>query len=190
VFIGFSHTHKGFKCLDVASGRVYVSRDVIFDENIFPFSKLHSNAGARLRAEINLLDPTLLNPNYSSHGDKLVVDQSDDNLIVLMVHLSLFMKIRNKIWSQEHQIMGRKETTHYTRMIRDPFCRTAVRSPHPEAQRDSPSASPSVPRVQKRATVLDLLRLQRVIVWMDHLRLASLKILHSQGGTTTRDNLG
>jgi hypothetical protein len=118
VFIGFSHTHKGFKCLDVASGRVYVSRDVIFDENIFPFSKLHSNAGARLRAEINLLDPTLLNPNYSSHGDKLVVDQSDDNLIVLMVHLSLFMKIRNKIWSQEHQIMGRKETTHYTRMIR------------------------------------------------------------------------
>jgi histone deacetylase 1/2 len=25
VFLGYSHMHKGFKCLDVASGRVYIS---------------------------------------------------------------------------------------------------------------------------------------------------------------------
>jgi hypothetical protein len=37
VFLGYSHLHKGFKCLDPAEGRIYISRDVIFDENIFPF---------------------------------------------------------------------------------------------------------------------------------------------------------
>ena len=47
-FLGYSNLHKGFKCLDVATGHVYVSRDVIFDETIFPFSTLHPNAGARL----------------------------------------------------------------------------------------------------------------------------------------------
>lgn len=48
VFHGYSPHHKGYKCLDVASGRVYISRDVTFDENEFPFSKLHDNADACL----------------------------------------------------------------------------------------------------------------------------------------------
>jgi hypothetical protein len=39
VFIGYSSLHKGYKCLDIDSGRVYISRDVIFDERVFPFSK-------------------------------------------------------------------------------------------------------------------------------------------------------
>jgi histone deacetylase 1/2 len=62
VFLGYSNMHKGFKCLEISSGRVYVSRDVVFDETEFPFSKLHSNAGARLREEISLLPFNLLNP--------------------------------------------------------------------------------------------------------------------------------
>jgi hypothetical protein len=39
VFIEYSSLHKGYKCLDIDSGRVYISRDVIFDERVFPFSK-------------------------------------------------------------------------------------------------------------------------------------------------------
>jgi histone deacetylase 1/2 len=57
--------HKGFKCLEISSGRVYISRDVVFDETEFPFSKLHSNAGARLKEEISLLPLNLLNPDGS-----------------------------------------------------------------------------------------------------------------------------
>jgi hypothetical protein len=34
---------------------VYISRDVVFDEHVFPFASLHPNAGARLRKEIELL---------------------------------------------------------------------------------------------------------------------------------------
>lgn len=37
VFVGYSSLHKGYKCLDVATGRVYVSQDVVFDEYLFPF---------------------------------------------------------------------------------------------------------------------------------------------------------
>jgi hypothetical protein len=43
--------HKGYKCLDITIGHVYISRDV-FDESVFPFSKLHPNAGKCLRNEI------------------------------------------------------------------------------------------------------------------------------------------
>jgi histone deacetylase 1/2 len=37
VFLGYSSRHKGFKCLEPNTGRVYISRDVIFDESVFPF---------------------------------------------------------------------------------------------------------------------------------------------------------
>ncbi|XP_071683458.1 uncharacterized protein [Lolium perenne] len=43
------------------TGCVYISRDVVFDENIFPFASLHPNAGALLKKEILLL------PSSTSH---------------------------------------------------------------------------------------------------------------------------
>jgi hypothetical protein len=63
--------HKGFKCLDIPTGRVYVCRDVIFDENIFPFKNLHPNAGAKLRSEVLLLPPALLNRESLRQGGEV-----------------------------------------------------------------------------------------------------------------------
>ena len=37
VFIGYSPSHKGYKCLH-PSGQVYIARHVIFDESSFPYS--------------------------------------------------------------------------------------------------------------------------------------------------------
>jgi hypothetical protein len=60
-FMGYRSSHKGYKCLDVVSGCVYVSRDVMFDEGVFPFSSLHPNSGAQLHSDILLLPPPLRN---------------------------------------------------------------------------------------------------------------------------------
>jgi hypothetical protein len=48
----------------VSTGRVYISRDVVFDEAVFPFHHMHPNAGALLRREILLLDPSLHNSEF------------------------------------------------------------------------------------------------------------------------------
>jgi hypothetical protein len=58
--------HKGYKCLNISTGRLYISHDIVFDESIFPFASIHSNAGAQLRAEITLL-PLNLQP-FNLHG--------------------------------------------------------------------------------------------------------------------------
>jgi hypothetical protein len=68
--------HKGFKCLDISEGRVYISRDVIFDETVFPFSELHANTGARLLGEILLLPGHLTNPHNATIGDDFTTDHS------------------------------------------------------------------------------------------------------------------
>jgi hypothetical protein len=47
--------HKGFKCLDLFTGRIYISRDVIFDEQFFPFAALHSTVGPRYHSDVLLL---------------------------------------------------------------------------------------------------------------------------------------
>ena len=67
-FLGYSSLHKGYKCLDISIGRVYISRDVVFDESIFPFAHLHPTAGARLRQEIFWL-PSSLFPQSDQMGE-------------------------------------------------------------------------------------------------------------------------
>jgi hypothetical protein len=66
-FIGYSNLDKGFKCLDISTGLLYISRDIVFDETLFPFATLHSNASARLRAEIELLPLSLHPVNLHHH---------------------------------------------------------------------------------------------------------------------------
>jgi hypothetical protein len=74
----YNNLHKGFKCLDISTGRVNVSRDVIFDETIFPFSTLHPNTGARLRSEIALLPSHLFSHNFGpEHIADLVTNPPD-----------------------------------------------------------------------------------------------------------------
>jgi hypothetical protein len=78
-FLGYSTQHKGFKCLDIVEGRIYILRDVVFDETIYPFAKLNPNAGARLRSEISLLPCSPL----SGHNDACL---TNDDLTLTNLH--------------------------------------------------------------------------------------------------------
>ena len=39
VFLGYLNMHKGYKCLHLDTGRLYISRDVVFNEFDYPLSK-------------------------------------------------------------------------------------------------------------------------------------------------------
>ena len=39
LFLGYSTSHKGYKCMS-SSGRIYISKDVIFNESKFPYADL------------------------------------------------------------------------------------------------------------------------------------------------------
>jgi hypothetical protein len=76
VFFGYSSMHRGYKCLKVSNGRVYMSRDVTFDEEVFPFSELNPNAGAQLRSDVALFHPTFFRHDC---GDITIHDHITDN---------------------------------------------------------------------------------------------------------------
>jgi hypothetical protein len=50
----------------------------VYDEHVFPFSRLNPNAGARLRSELSILPDVLLNPS-ASYGDATLLDRCDDS---------------------------------------------------------------------------------------------------------------
>jgi hypothetical protein len=78
VFLGYNNHRKGYKCLDSSTGRGYISRDVIFDESVFPFSSLHPNAGERLNVNILLLPPTLHTIQGGNRVEEPNMSNADD----------------------------------------------------------------------------------------------------------------
>ena len=55
VFLSYYAHHKGYRCLDLSSNRVIISRHVIFNETAFPFAE---RDGPKSTAELEFLDAT------------------------------------------------------------------------------------------------------------------------------------
>lgn len=62
VFIGNSTMHKGYKCKDLSSGKITISRHVLFDENSFPFqsSSKATHKEGLTESHFRQLSPALL----------------------------------------------------------------------------------------------------------------------------------
>jgi hypothetical protein len=72
VFIGYNELHKGYKCLHIPTSCVYISRDVVFDETIFPFSNLPEHTSSTSPIDVSALlipSPTSL----ASHCDNVTM---------------------------------------------------------------------------------------------------------------------
>ena len=44
IFVGYPHGKKGWKVYDMETGEIFVSRDVIFDEAIYPYAQIQQIA--------------------------------------------------------------------------------------------------------------------------------------------------
>jgi hypothetical protein len=100
VFLSYSPCHKGVKFLEVFTGRVYISRDVVFDGTLFPFKPLHPNDGALLRKKIFSL--ILLFANLS-RGTVLLMILLWKILMLLTHLLVLFLMIFKVQLIETHQ---------------------------------------------------------------------------------------
>ena len=86
VFIGYSMKHKGYKCLYPPTGRVYISRLVVFDEFIFPYST-----------------PTSLYKSDPLEGELCIFSEWEIDLILL--HLPLHHQMHHNSFSSEPPIV-------------------------------------------------------------------------------------
>lgn len=64
VFLGYCETTKGYKCLHIPTSKVYVSRNVRFEEAIFPFA--HNKPALEQPSALSWSLPSLLVPSTSS----------------------------------------------------------------------------------------------------------------------------
>ena len=69
VFLGYSLLHRDYKCLHIPTGRLYISRDIIFLETLFPFSQNNSSPS-----------PTFSNQSISPFGPSPMVSLQAQSL--------------------------------------------------------------------------------------------------------------
>ena len=62
-FLGYSLNHKGFLCLDYATGRVYITSHVVFDESTFPLAQSKSSSSSN-DTSVEGSTPTLITPPF------------------------------------------------------------------------------------------------------------------------------
>jgi len=72
VFLGYSAHHKGYRCLDLSSNRLIISRHIIFDESSFPYAEHGCSPSAVDFEFFDATDfvpaPICVAPKFSSAG--------------------------------------------------------------------------------------------------------------------------
>jgi histone deacetylase 1/2 len=79
VFLGYSSTHKGYKCLHIPTNRIYISHDVVFDEQVFPFADAASPSSTTSTLPSSSTTPTADQFNDYAHAPLLLANHGAEN---------------------------------------------------------------------------------------------------------------
>lgn len=85
IFLGYSHTQKDYKLLNINTKTFYVSRDVIFHETEFPFLKTEQDSRYIFNTTpfLDTFEPPQHdNTNFIPHADNSVDDDFDRTVVI------------------------------------------------------------------------------------------------------------
>ncbi|XP_071741111.1 uncharacterized protein [Rutidosis leptorrhynchoides] len=69
VFLGYPKNHRGYKCYDISTKKIILSRHVLFNENIFPFSSISNTSTPSYQFLHDNIHPYFL---HSTHNNTFV----------------------------------------------------------------------------------------------------------------------
>ena len=86
LFLGYSPLHKRYKCLHLPSNRVYISRDVVFNENSFPYTSASPTSSLSPNIFVQVFNnpsPLLIPHDYQPTAtSSLDIPSSTENIII------------------------------------------------------------------------------------------------------------
>ena len=103
VFLGYAPNYKGYICYDVSKKRSYLSRHVVFNENVFPYQELVTTHQLSSTSSISPSQPSLpiVTPtgvvtipisfaiSHPHHGDVSVSSSSFESSLSIMISTNI-----------------------------------------------------------------------------------------------------
>lgn len=109
VFLGYPFGYKGYKLLDLESNKVYISKNVVVHESLFPFAK--SNIGTN---SLDLFSDCILARLFTSHLS-LPLPMLNQHLVLLV--LTMFMLSPRFSPSLVHIVSLNNQLTYQTSIV-------------------------------------------------------------------------
>ncbi|KAL9234053.1 hypothetical protein vseg_008969 [Gypsophila vaccaria] len=142
VFIGYPSNHRGYKCLDLVSRKVIISRHVTFDESIFPFA----NPKPTHSPSYTFLD-TGLSPYVAQHATTTLSAHTETPLPNTPLHGTSDTVLHTPLTSTTHGSPPIDPTAFPTHGNSSPDQGT----PFAPTQHTSPPPNPTSPQMTTRA---------------------------------------